>query len=208
MLEQPSNPKSKIYIISSVAAIIIVLVIVGVLINKRKAEPDAGKRQSAQLTSQPKPVIRVNPAQPEFGGAVSIKPISAVALGAEVVVEIRLDTGGKNITLTRIYLDFDPELLKFIELDATGSVLAMKLSDEQTEASIVMSRGNTGDADYQDDDDGFTGSDGLFGRVIFEAVGRGEAKISLRPGQTKMFLDDGYGTQLQLDLRGVEFEIK
>lgn len=129
---------------------------------------------------------------------------SSVAAGEEFRAVIYLDTKGVNITLAKVVLRYNPTTVEFQGVNYDNSVLSMKLREEKDVGRLSMTLGEPGDADFLDNDDGFTGSQGIFAELTFKALGKGAADLALVPGETAMFLDDANGTRLDIELKNKE----
>jgi flagellar basal body-associated protein FliL len=211
MSEENPGKNNKLIII--VVVIIIVLALVGYWLVSSDDQSDKSLSSPDSLVdpgndSQTGDVSKPNVQGPQVEGSVFMEAVDDVNLGDEVEVMIRINTGMKNITLTKVVLEYDPHVLQWQRVDGTNSVLPLAFRQENKNGKIIISRGVTGDADWQDSDDGYTGADGLFASVVFKAVGTGVAQINLVSGETRMFLDDGRATDVNLTLESVDFEIK
>jgi hypothetical protein len=212
-MNEQMSPKHTNLAVWLIAIIIIALIVAGFFIVKSKKESESKMSQEPVATpvvtppSVTAPVVRVNPEQPQISGQVYIKSIPAVRVGGLVEADVWLDTGESNITLAQVHIDYDPQVLEYQEFVTADSVLPMPLQSRAEGSLVFVARGAQGDADWQDSDDGFTGT-GLFGKFVFRALNSGETRLNLAQHNTKMYLDDGYGTEVEISLNGTEVEIR
>ena len=197
---QQSNHISSRLVWWIIGLILAVAVIAGILI--------LSKEEPAPALTQLSPSQQASKAIKTYPGKIVLSADSqTVLVGEEVGVEIRLDTQGININLAKVVLSFDPAMLEIKTTDFTGSVLPMQARLDESVDQVAMSRGVGGDGKIDDSDDGFTGSAGLFGKVVLTAKAKGAARVGLSP-DSKMFLDDGRGTAMELTLDGVIINIE
>jgi len=113
------------------------------------------------------------------------------------IVEIRLDTEGKEINTIEGNLKFSSDLLEIIDLSRGGSILSLWVKEPNAkEEKISFIGGKPG---------GFKG-DGLILRMNFLGKKIGEGKITFE-NDSKVLLNDGKGTPTSLSFLGGNYEI-
>lgn len=122
------------------------------------------------------------------------------AVGAEVIVGVWLDTQGSNVNLAQVIVDYDSDLLELSEIQDDESVMTFQARDDSVTGRLDLLRGQPGDADPDDSDDGFTGV-GLFTELVFEAQATGRTTLDLG-SDSKMLLDDGRGSLMEVEVAG------
>jgi hypothetical protein len=124
--------------------------------------------------------------------------------GEEFVITVFIDTDSKNIVLAAIELEFDPSLVELVSKKFEKSDFKISILNEHNRDSLQVVRGNAGDTNWQDSDDGFTGEKGLVGDFYFRAKKSGLAEFSFIETDsekdnigTMFLLDDGESTILE-----------
>ncbi|HOY56307.1 MAG TPA: cohesin domain-containing protein [bacterium] len=214
-IDPVNKNQKKIWLLAGLVAatLIIVLVLVFSFIqsNKKQATDNEVKNALQQLNTEQLVKEKVLP--PERQGVINLtSDKKEVAVGDEFKVSIILDTQGANIVLAKAVVGFDDKALSFSGknniADTKNSVLNMGIVNEVKANSLEVTRGKPGDTDYQDSDDGYTGSNGILAVLTFKALQAGSVEVKLTPGQTKMFLDNGLATEMKLTLNNLTLNIK
>lgn len=214
-IDPVNKNQKKIWLLAGLvaAALIIVMMLIFSFIqsNKNQTADNEVKNALQQLNTEQLVKEKVLPLERQ--GAISLtSDKKEVAVGDEFKVSIILDTQGANIVLAKAVVGFDDKILKFVGknniADTKNSVLKMGIVNEVKGNSLEVTRGNPGDTDYQDTDDGYTGNNGILAVLNFKAVQAGTVELQLTPGQTKMFLDNGIATEMQLTLNNLMLNIK
>ncbi len=214
-IDPVNKNQKKIWLLAGLvaAALIIVLVLVFNFIqpNKKQTTDNEVKNALQQLNTEQLVKEKVLP--PERQGTINLtSDKKEVVVGDEFKVNIVLDTQGANIVLAKAVVDFDDKALSFSGknniADTKNSVLNMGIVNEVKANSLEVTRGKPGDTDYQDSDDGYTGSNGILAVLTFKALQAGSVEVKLTPGQTKMFLDNGLATEMKLTLNNLMLNIK
>jgi hypothetical protein len=118
-------------------------------------------------------------------------------VGEEIKVQAIIDTMGANIVVASLELNYDTGYLELVKVENKNSVLKMSVMESQKEGGVNIVRGNPGDADYLDEDDGFTGR-GFLGEFVFKVLQKGETKIEIGKENTSIMLDDGKATEMKV----------
>lgn len=214
-IDPVNKNQKKIWLLAGLvaAALIIVLVLVFSFLqpNKKQTVDNEVKDALQQLNTEQLVKEKILP--PERQGTISLtSDKKEFAVGEEFKVSIILDTQGANIVLAKAVVGFDDKALKFVSknniADTKNSVLNMGIVNEVKANSLEVTRGKPGDTDYQDSDDGYTGTNGVLAVLTFKALQAGAVEVKLTPGQTKMFLDNGLATEMKLTLNNLMLNIK
>ena len=187
-----------------VSAVLIFVVIIGigyfmflregkdVIVSVKNETDNKGEKEVEEIVKEK--VIR--------NGTIILKEefcILDLKIGDKYEVEIVIDTQESNITVGSIVVNYDSEILKLINIDEEESVLTMGVIKNNKEGKIEIVRSSPGDTDYNDNDDGFTGS-GKFVSLEFEVLENNkELNINFNEENTKLILDDGSGTEMILE---------
>jgi len=146
MLEQNPEKNNKPIVVLIIVVIVIVLAAVGYFLipsTEKSSNSLSSPRTSVDSggSSQTGTVSKSAPQRPQVKGRVYLEAVADASLGEEVGVVVRIDTGGKNITLTKIALEYNPQVLQWQSIDGSGSVLPMQFKKEDSNGKIVISRG-------------------------------------------------------------------
>ncbi|PIR81178.1 hypothetical protein COU24_00010, partial [Candidatus Kuenenbacteria bacterium CG10_big_fil_rev_8_21_14_0_10_39_14] len=60
---------------------------------------------------------------------------------------------------------------------------------------------------WADSDDGYNGSGGLLAGVVFKALAAGETEINFVEDESRLVLDDGYGTSMEMSYKNTKIII-
>lgn len=119
--------------------------------------------------------------------------------GDTFLIDVRIDTEGEYINAVEVNLSFDEDILQIEDISQGNSVLSLWLNEPSfSENEISFMGGIPG---------GYQGIDGLIGRLIFKSKKMGFAQINFQKN-SKVLLNDGWGTKTGLVFRGGEFNIK
>lgn len=127
--------------------------------------------------------------------------------GEEVRVKILVDTKNFDIVIASAVLTYDENLLDLKAVDENDSALAMAVRKEQSPGQVTIMRGAIGDADENDQDDGYNGSAGILATLIFKAKQAGTAELKFEPSESSLILDDGKGTGVKMELSELKLAI-
>lgn len=195
-----------IVLIVVLAVMIIAAVILVLVINKeKKALDDINTEQNGIIEEE---LIKY--------GKMSLQTLAEdVVIGETITIDILMDTQNSNIVVASAYIIYDSEILELIVIDSKDSVLSMSIMKEEKIGKIEIVRGAPGDADYDDNDDGYTGSDGVMASLEFKALkspsaGSGQAgqtEIEFNQQDSNMILDDGRGTGMVVEYNNLILDI-
>jgi len=174
------------------------------MVEPAKVEP--AKKDVSSNNQQPGSVVTSgsNGTKPRVNaGEAYMNAPAIVQTGDQISVEVLMDTDRKNINVAKISLTYDGKLLRYEGFDETDTVLPMKFRDEAMAGKVIISRGVPGDADPNDNDDGYTGSAGNFGRFQFVALKSGSSQIDFDAQDTRFYLDDGQGSVIYPKLKSI-----
>ncbi len=127
--------------------------------------------------------------------------------GDEINVYIKIDTNGYNINTSKSIIGYSSDVLKVQSIDTSKSVLSKKVKENINDDIITIIRGDIGDADFKDNDDGYNGNGGLVAVIKFKAVKTGIAQLFLYDG-SRIVLDDGKGTPMDTSLNIINLSIE
>jgi len=133
---------------------------------------------------------------------------NSISINENFSVAILINTQNSNIVLASAGIIYNPELLELVEINDETSALSMAVIKEQEKGKIEIIRGEPGDTDYNDKDDGYNGSDGNLVILKFKALKKGNTKIKFDKNKTSMLLDDGKGTEMEVELEDLDINIK
>lgn len=191
-----------------IALVIVVVLVVAAMIadyqkNKKFVE-DSAKNAAAKAETEKK-------IAPIRDGAMILSANKTqVSVGDELEVKILVNTKGANIVLADAIINFDSSKLALVgQPNFEDSVFKMDVISDSKKGLIEIIRGNTGDADYLDDGktNGYTGENGLLAILKFKALQTGSAAVTLSAEKSSLILDDGRGTQMNLDFKDLNIEI-
>lgn len=131
-----------------------------------------------------------------------------IALGEEFAAEILIDTEGHNINAASLKVEYDNTMLKIVKIETDRSVLTVSAIKKMEDGMIEIVRGEPGDGDPRDNNDGYTGNGGNLATLIFKAQKRGEAVLRFAPASSNLLLDDGKGTILKTGINEIKYVIE
>jgi len=82
----------------------------------------------------------------------------------------------------------------------------MSIMEQKGKGWINVIRGTPGDADKDDDDDGYNGADGVLAELVFKVKKIGETEIRFEAGESNLILDDAKGTKMEVECEGVKIK--
>lgn len=133
-----------------------------------------------------------------------------VKVGDEIVVSVVMNTEDMNISAASAFVIFDQNKLVAKSVELGDSVMEFgvegKAFNEQGLVRIV--RGQPGDSNPSDNDDGYTGSDGVLAKVVFEAKAIGDSDINFDESESKMIYDNGLGTAMNSIYKNLNISIQ
>lgn len=131
-------------------------------------------------------------------GEISLVADKLVKVGQEFQVDINFDSFKSNIVLVASEINFDCQNIELVKINSKKD-LSLDIFEQNSVGKIYIVRGEPGDADFKDTDDGYTGS-GSLATLIFRAVATGSCQLNLNSENSQMVLDDGKGTYMSLNL--------
>jgi len=207
---ETNQDKKKLTIILAVLVVVVLGAVTAWAIWLKKGEQEI----IVPATNQPAAVVgKKDDAEAEakalINGRIFLEPDSEkIAVGKTLTVVIYLNTGGADISAASVELVFDPAKLELAsKVDYQGTVMSIGMPEAKKTDRIMIIRGQPGDGDWQDKDDGFNGEKGLLGTVSFKVKAIGKTIINLVPENSKLVLDDARGTAIQnMSYGGGEYE--
>jgi len=141
----------------------------------------------------------------EYAGKIYLRADRpTVKIGDTLTMDVLLDTRGTNVSAAEIKIYYDPSKVEFIGWQNNESVFSLKVIEETETNYISFVRGEPGDGNANDDDDGFTGSDGLVARAMWQAKSFGMAEFNFDRSATKVAVDDGMASLMSLEFEDLE----
>jgi len=146
-----------------------------------------------------------NVAVPSPLATMSLSPSSqSLQVNNNLALEVRLNTGGNQVTAVSSYLNFDTSKLQFVSIDATGSAFSVQAEGEVAGNQVKISRGQAAP--------GVTGSNVLVAKVNFKAIATGTANVSFAmtaagQGPSRVIKSDGLGTDILSTTTGGAYTI-
>jgi len=134
---------------------------------------------------------------------------TTLEVGDEIQVDVYFDTLDKNIVVASASLNFDTDKLELIGAgaDTTDSDLSLSVMNSVNDGLLQIVRGEPGDANSDDVDDGFTGM-GLLAVLKFKVLSSGNASVQFLPAASNLILDDGRGTNLDTNFDNLTLYIR
>ena len=114
------------------------------------------------------------------------------------IVEVKLDTEGEEINIVEANLTYSSDLLEVIDISKGNSILTLWLKEPAVQQKSVFLIGGI--------PNGFQGEEGLIAKLIFRGQEMGEGIISFEEN-SKVLLNDGQGTEAQLNFSEGSYEI-
>ena len=152
---------------------------------------------------------RAQPAPVDLKGILSLAPRQLnLEVGEEFSVEVLMNTDNYNISAASAILEYDQQQLEAVKIDTSQSVLSLSVEKKIEGGKVRIARGQPADSDYEDQDDGYTGRHGLLAQVVFKTKAVGEGQINFVNPDSKLILDDGHGTDMQMILENATYIIK
>ncbi|GAI24257.1 unnamed protein product [marine sediment metagenome] len=114
------------------------------------------------------------------------------------IVEVKLDTEGKEINTVEANLTYSSDFLEVIDVSKGNSILTLWLKEpdvQQKDVSLIGGIPN-----------GFQGEEGLIAKLIFRGKEIGEGIVSFKEN-SKVLLNDGKGTETRLNFSEGNYEI-
>lgn len=103
-------------------------------------------------------------------GKIYVTPATkTLAVGENVTVEVRVDTGDEQANAAEARLTYDAAKLEFTSVSGEGSVYGVDAESKGGSGSVIIARGNIQPVS----------GDGLLGKVTFKSLSGGEAKIDV-----------------------------
>jgi len=117
--------------------------------------------------------------------------------GDSFLVEVRINTEGKEINAVEVGLAFPPDLLGVMDFSQGGSILTLWVEKPKTQKEEINFLGGT--------PGGFKG-EGLLAKITFLGKKIGKSEISFKEN-SKVLLNDGKGTPAELNFLEGNYEI-
>lgn len=209
---ETNKNKKKLVIILVILAVVVFGAVTVLAVWLKKGEQEI----IAPAANQPPAVVdKKDDAEAEaktlVNGRIFLEPDSEkIAVGKILTVAIYLNTGGADISAASVELVFDSDKLELAKkADYQGTVMSIGMPEAKKTDRIMITRGQPGDGDWQDKDDGFNGEKGLLGKVSFKVKAIGKTTINLVAENSKLVLDDARGTAIKNMSYGAgEYEIQ
>jgi len=203
---QKNNGNKKWLIVLSVVLMVIILAVLGLAYFRDRSKATLPTiNQESQNGNMPPETGNVNPAPKlvRHGKMILQADKNSLAVNETFKVDILMDTNNSNIVVASAKVIYDPEILELVNIDEKNSALSMPVIKNKEAGGVEIIRGTPGDSDYQDSDDGYTGSDGVLASLEFKALKTGRAKIEFDQQESKMLLDDGQATAMVVEFGDV-----
>jgi len=145
----------------------------------------------------------------EFQGYLGLELLQdEIKTGDKFGVEVVLGTGGYNVAAASAYLKYDPNILMTDRIDSSCSVMSIGVEESMDEGIIKITRGEPGDEDCEDNDDGYNGDNGCLARVYFTAKQAGEFMVEFDRGKSTSVLDNGKGTKMKMAFKDIDYKVE
>lgn len=183
-----------------IVAVIITAVILAVVFKEQEVEDGAGQE-----------CVQPEVERPIRNGTMSLQTAEEnITVGKTFQVDILMDTQTSNIVLASADIVYNNNILELVGVETQASVLNMSISEGKKVGEAEIIRGAPGDADYDDSDDGYAGTDGILASLKFKVlkIGSVEIKFNPDPEKSNMFLDDGLGTPMIIDYKNLILSIQ
>ena len=119
------------------------------------------------------------------------------------IQEIRLDTEGEYINSVEIGISFPKDIIRVKDSSIGNSILTLWVEEPRIEDDIISFVGGI--------PGGYQGWDGLLAKIIFEVAERDSSELELaRIGfleTSQVLINDGFGTQTELETQGASLTI-
>ncbi len=172
--------------------------------NKEETE-NILEQKNSQITEESEGVTKKISTRP---ASLSFKTKNlAVTKGQELSLEVLLDTRNSNIVVASAYVAYDPNFLQLKNLDVNNSVLTMGIRAQKNTGLVEIIRGIPGNANPDDTNNGYTGTDGVLATLTFKALKSGQSVISFQPEKSRLILDDGLGSEMTTALKNLSLNI-
>lgn len=124
------------------------------------------------------------------------------SVGDTFTAEVRVDTEGDIINTIEADLVFPSDLLEIVGLEKENSILNLWIGDPVylNEEGLISFVGGLPAPGYQ-------GKDGLIGTITFKAKSEGKAEVSFQENSSKVFVNDGFGTEALLKTKGATYNL-
>jgi len=142
-----------------------------------------------------------------YGKMSLVSEDTNLKVGDNFLVDIVLDTQDSNIVLAKANIKYNPKVLELVEANEANSVLSMSIINDSFAGQIEIIRGEPGDANYDDVDDGYNGKDGILATLEFEILAKQNIQINFDEENSSMILDDGRGTPMILEYENLNLNI-
>lgn len=201
--------KNKKWRLMVAALITVALITVAGLAIWRVSQKEPVVDQNSGLTDNSKTEVN-DPEKEAVRGRLFLEISSeAIQKGDKFTVMVYGDTRGYDMSAVGFILLYNKEQLALAEkIDFGGSMMTIGAIGEDREGEIEVVRGQPGDGDWKDSDDGFNSDRGLLAKLTFEAKNTGEGEINFRDEGSSFILDDARGTEVKMDYAGVKYTIK
>jgi len=136
-----------------------------------------------------------------FGAILYLEPAEGQHYLEDVfVTEIKINSEGEEINTIKVDLTFSQELLDAVDFSKGNSILTLwpegpSFSNQTGKIYFVGGIPS-----------GYSGKDGLLGKIIFKAKKEGEATVQIEE-DSQVLLNDGMGTPAKLNTGGAIFRV-
>jgi len=189
--------KEKKYLI--VLAIILILIIIVVVIlgfvfknkNNLIKQNDSTQEGWSQLEKQKteEKIIR--------NGKMFLQTdLEKIKVNETFKVQILMNTQDSNIVVGSAYLVYNAENLE----------LSMAVIKNNNPGELEIIRGEPGDTDFNDFDDGFNGENGILAVLEFKILKQKNIEIKFNQEKSNMILDNGKATEMNLEFGDLEIK--
>jgi len=137
--------------------------------------------------------------------SMSLTPASqSTSVNGNFTTEVRLNTGGQQVTAVSAYLTFDNVKLQAVSIDPVGSAFSIAAEELISGNTIRITRGQAVP--------GVTGSNVLVAKVNFKALSSGTAPVTFqltapKSGPSRVILNDGLGTDILNSVSNASYTI-
>jgi hypothetical protein len=142
---------------------------------------------------------------PAFVDAAQLRfdiPDDEIYEGDVFRVNIMLDSKEKAINAAQVDLDFSKETLDIVSAEKGKSILKLWINEPAYSNALALASFIGGLPDP-----GFKDNDGLVGFIHFKAKQTGPASLSFRESTTRVLLNDGMGTEVEINLQSAFFNV-
>ncbi len=209
-MSQPDLPGSKDRKLGIIIVVIVVVVLALGGVAWWWSSKPGGQKLPSEVINNQVPVVDEDEGKDKVVGKLFLEPGSVeVKKGENLTVAIYFSTGGSDLAAVSAAVTYDPKKLQLVgETDYTKASMSIGMPEEKKSGWLIMTRGQMGDGDWQDSDDGFNGDRGLMAKITFKTLESGETTIGFDTNESKLILDDAKGTAIKTELETGTYIIK